>query len=68
MDPFTTYTDWRTTMIKHAGLTLDSDYCEQRLGVLENEQDEETQTFIKIYGATYHKQVIDWFRQALSEA
>lgn len=55
-------------MIEHAGLTLDQDYCKERLEVLENETLEETQTFIKLYGTAYHQQVISWFTRALSEA
>ena len=55
-------------MIEHAGLTLDQDYCKERLTVLENETLEETQTFIELYGASYHQQVISWFNKALSDA
>ena len=55
-------------MIEHAGLTLNQDYCKERLTVLENETLEETQTFIELYGASYHQQVISWFNKALSEA
>ncbi len=55
-------------MIEHAGLTLDQDYCKERLEILENETLEETQTFIKLYGPAYHQQVISWFNKALSEA
>lgn len=56
------------TMIKHAGLTLDQDYCEERIKVLMDDKCEETRTFIKHYGAAYHQQVINWFNRALSEA
>ena len=55
-------------MIEHASLTLDRDYCTERLAILENENLSETRSFINMYGATYHKQVIAWFNQALSEA
>ena len=68
MNPFTNYQEWRNTMIETAGLTLDRDYCKERLTVLEDETVEETQSFIKIYGTNYHKQGIAWFTQALSEA
>ena len=68
MSVFKSYQDWRRTMIEHAGLTLDQDYCKERLTVLENETFEETQTFIELYGASYHQQVISWFNKALSEA
>ena len=68
MDLFTNYQEWRSTMIDKAGLNLDSDYCKTRLSILEDETSAETKTFIKSYGDTYHKQVIAWFQQALSEA
>ena len=67
MNIFTSYQEWRKTMIEHASLTLDRDYCTERLAILENENLSETRSFIKMYGATYHKQVIAWFNQALSE-
>ena len=64
---FTSYQEWRTTMIERAGLTLDRTFCKERLAVLENESNTETRSFIKSYGATYHKQVVAWFQKALSE-
>ena len=54
-------------MIGRAKLTLDSDYCTERLAVLEDESAAETQSFIKAYGVDYHKQVVTWFHQTLSE-
>ena len=54
-------------MIERAKLTLDSDYCTERLAVLEDESAAEIQPFIKAYGADYHKQVVTWFHQTLSE-
>ena len=50
MSDFKNYEDWRMTMIKHAGLTLDQDYCKERIKVLWM-INEETRTFIKHYGA-----------------
>ena len=67
MSDFKNYEDWRMTMIKHAGLTLDQDYCKERIKVLMDDKCEETRTFIKHYGAAYHQQVINWFNRALSE-
>ena len=46
MSIFTSYQEWRTTMIDHAGLTLDEDYCKERLTVLEDEIIPETKRFI----------------------
>ena len=68
MSLFTNYQEWRTTMINRAGLTLDHDYCKERLAVLEDKNAEETSSFIKLYGDAYHEQVIAWFQKALSEA
>ncbi|MBK1831104.1 hypothetical protein JIN77_10230 [Verrucomicrobiaceae bacterium R5-34] len=68
MNLFTNYHDWRSTMIDRAGLTLNHDYCSERLSVLEDENAAETQTFIRLYGAPYHQKVVGWFQQALSEA
>ncbi len=68
MNLFTSYKEWRMTMIDHAGLTLDQDYCKERLAVLEDKTTKETQTFIKLYGDSYHQQVVAWFHQALSES
>jgi len=65
---FTTYQEWRSTMIERAGLTLDRNYCEERLAVLQDESTAETRSFIKLFGGDYHKQVIAWFHQALAES
>ena len=51
MSLFTNYDDWRNTMIKHAGLTLDHDYCTERIAALKDEGNASTA----------------WFQQALSE-
>ena len=67
MNLFTNYQEWRTTMIERAGLTLDAAYCKERLAVLEDMDSAETQSFIKSFGATYHRQVVAWFHKALSE-
>lgn len=68
MNLFTSYQQWRSTMIERAGLTLDRNYCQERLAVLEDENADETRSFIKSFGANYHRQVVSWFHQALSEA
>ena len=68
MSLFTNYNDWRNTMIERAGLTLDRDYSKEPLSVLEDENVEEPRSFIKLYGADYHRKVVGWFQQALSEA
>jgi len=62
MSLFTNYNDWRNTMIERAGLTLDRDYCKERLSVLEDENAEETRSFIKLYGADYHRKVVGGFQ------
>ena len=67
MNLFTSYQEWRSTMIERAGLTLDATYCKERLAVLEDESSAETQSFIKSFGPAYHKQVVSWFHKALSE-
>lgn len=67
IQPFSSYTEWRTTMTERAGLTLDRAFCEERLAVLEDENNAETRSFIKSYGATYHQQVVAWFQRVLSE-
>ncbi len=65
---FNNYHEWRKTMTERAGLTLDRSYCEDRLAILEDQNNNETQSFIKAFGPNYHQQVIAWFHQALSEA
>lgn len=67
MSLFTNYNDWRNTMIKNAGLTLDHDYCTERIAALQDEGNPTTKSFLKAYGANYRDQVIAWFQQALSE-
>ena len=67
MSLFTNYDEWRNTMIERAGLTLDHDYCTERIAALQDEDNSHTKSFLKSYGATYRDQVVTWFQQALSE-
>jgi hypothetical protein len=67
MKTFTSFEEWRTAMIERARLTLDRDYCQERIDILGDETLPETKLFIKVYGITYHKQVFSWFQKALSQ-
>jgi len=67
MSLFTNYNEWRTTMIERAGLTLDRDYCEERIAALQDESIPQTRSFLDAYGPNYRDQVLAWFQQALSE-
>ncbi|MDP0491034.1 MAG: hypothetical protein Q7Q71_08305 [Verrucomicrobiota bacterium JB023] len=67
MTLFNSYQEWRTTITERAGLTLDREFCQGRLEVLEDESSPETQSFIKSFGAAYHQEVVAWFHKALSE-
>jgi hypothetical protein len=68
MHTFTTYQEWHTTITGVCGLTLNRDYCAQRIRALGNEQDSSTRNFLKAYGTEYRDLVVSWFRQAEKEA
>ena len=69
MNPtFESYSHWRTMMTETAGLTLDRDYCKERIEALSNEGDPSTLAFLKAYGSAHRDQILRWFEQALSES
>lgn len=68
MNPtYESYSHWRTMMTETAGLTLDADYCKERISVLTREKDASTVAFINLYGAKHRDQIVRWFEKALAE-
>lgn len=64
---FNTYQEWRAAITGPCGLTLDRDYCEQRIAALQDEKAPGTRPFLEAYGSDYRDQVITWFQQALAD-
>jgi hypothetical protein len=62
-----TYEQWKFCIIKKCGISLTFEYIEVRLSVLCNEQNEERNKFIELYGQEHLNNVIDWFNIALHE-
>lgn len=62
-----TYEEWKHCIIEDCGLKLTPDYISERISALNNEQDEHTRQFVKLYGTQHLKQVISWFMQAQTQ-
>ncbi len=61
------YERWRYCIEHKCGLRLTPDYIQQRIGILTDPQQEETQRFERIYGNAYLAQVVAWFERAAAE-
>ena len=68
MKTFSTYHEWRAAITGPCGLTLDRNYCEQRIAALHDLKFDGTQPFVSAYSTKYRDQIVEWFRQALNEA
>ena len=62
------YQEWHHTITVKCGLKLTPAFIESRITALQNENDNHTQQFIKIYGREYLEAVIGWFTQAQKSA
>lgn len=65
---YESYEHWRAMMTETAGIALNRDYCEERIAVLEDDEDASTRVFLKTYGSEHRDQIVGWFRQALAES
>ncbi len=66
MELLKNYQDWHHAITEVGGIPLTTEFCTERIEALQNDDDPGTQSFVKLYGATYRDQVIQWFQQALS--
>jgi hypothetical protein len=55
---------WRHCIEVKCGIVLTAGYVEERIRVLADPAQEETQRFARTYGPEHLKQVIGWFRLA----
>ena len=59
-----TYNDWQRCITVDCRIELTADYVAQRLAILGDERQAETQNFIKLYGKAHCQNVVAWFKQA----
>lgn len=69
MNPsYESYGHWRTEMTENAKLTLDREYCEERIKTLSDSTHIDTRALLKSYGSGHLTQVLEWFQRAAAEA
>ena len=61
------YESWRYCIEQKCGLRLTTDYIRQRIGILTDSRQEETQRFARTYGEAHLAQVVVWFERAAAE-
>ena len=64
VDYFETYEEWHEAITERCGLTLTKNYCEERILALSDPKDASTRDFVRLYGESYLRKVISWFRRA----
>jgi hypothetical protein len=60
----TGYASWRYCIEVKCGIALTPEYVEERIRVLADAGQEETQRFARTYGRGHLERVLGWFRQA----
>jgi len=61
------YESWRYCIEHKCGLRFTRDYIQQRISILSDPQQEETQRFTRSYGPAHLAQVVAWFERAAAE-
>lgn len=58
------YETWYHCITIHCGLTLTSEFIQERIASLQNENDFRTKQFIQLYGQQHRKNILNWLDQA----
>ena len=61
------YAQWHHCITVECGLELTPDFIDERLAALNNQKDQHTQHFVRLYGEQYLQAVIAWFQQAQNQ-
>lgn len=61
------YKEWKERLVLTIGHELNREYIHSRLQIYEDNENQETQKFIKVYGTEYTELIIGYFKQALNE-
>jgi hypothetical protein len=67
MEKIIDYQSWRKCIEIDCGIKLTPSFCRQRIKLLNNSLDSDTQKFIKLYGRVHRDNVITWFKKHLEE-
>lgn len=59
------FMEWKACIEVKCGIPLTPTFVKQRLLELGDYQNQHTKEFIRVYGNTYHQQVIKWFEESL---
>ncbi len=65
---YKSYKDWRSMLTDTAGISLNADYCKERIAALRDEKDASTSAFLRSYGEQHRDQIVRWFEQAAAES
>lgn len=58
-----TFDEWKYCIVKKCGIELTKEFAQKRLLVYGNEQNEETQKFVSLYGKKHLENIIKWLKQ-----
>lgn len=61
------FVQWKHCIVHECGIPLERTFLETRIKALSNASDQHTKQFVRLYGAQHHKQVLQWFNEALLE-
>ncbi len=61
-----TFDQWKNCIVNDCKITLTKDFARQRLAILRNKQNSETNKFIQTYGEQHLQNIIQWFQQVIT--
>ena len=56
-----TFEQWLNCIINQCQIELTQDFAKQQLSVYRNENNQETQVFVELYGIDHLKNIINWY-------
>jgi hypothetical protein len=61
------YAAWHHCITVECGIPLTADFINQRLAILSNPKEYETERFAEVHGAAHLQAVLTWFQQAADQ-
>lgn len=61
------YAAWRHCITVECGIPLTAEFIQQRLAILSNPKEYETQRFAEVHGVHHLRAVLTWFGEAAKE-
>lgn len=58
-----TFEEWKDCMVYDCKIKLTKDFAKKRLAVYQDMRNKETQNFVRLYGKSHLRNIINWLKQ-----